>query len=827
MGFSKSVIDGILAAGYNAPTHIQKEAIPTIMNDQDVVAMARTGSGKTACFLLPMFEKLGNHQINHGPRALVITPTKELANQTLKFAQKLGKYTGLKCALVIGGESLDQQFGALHKEPDIIIATPGRLVHICTEMGRRLDTVQYVVFDEADRLFELGFREQLEDILGRLSSNRQTLLFSATLPSMLADFAKSGLRNPNVIRLDKDEKLSKNLKLAFFKVSPQFKLHLLVYLVDHVISQKISNNQKVLVFCATMHCVQFTQTVFETLGIKSSYLYSEMDPSARRINVDKFIKGISNIMVATDVAARGIDIPDLDVVINYTFPADPKTFVHRVGRVARVNRDGVAFNFVSQDEEAYLWDLHVFLGRKIDFTPTFGPEKLPITETYDWKEDRYADWHYKYGAVPDVIVKEMSARLDPILSDENNEYQIEKVQKSNATYKTCRPKPSKEAIRGTLAQRRLAVLGQHPFLITSLKESLEFTDDDLVMEKRRQELIHMMKNRLHTKCNNKTVFERGIIGTRKTCRQMKLKRKRDEAYIEEHHKKINVKVTDDSKDDDIKEHNPDSIFKNVPKEDLQVEEAEEDSSNHTDIVNTRIQSKPKRGKSRCLKRKLKKQEETPIAIEEPNNNKEEDAETEFIPYVSKDHYSERGYAINQTAGHFEIQQDTHKSMMQSKVEKKRIAKKDMKKKGETKIKTESGKFIAASYKTNHYDKWLKRQKAKTGCTDEDLAEAFRDQDSGESSQRFAVVKGEAFKSHPLRKAHDDVIKKTGKVVKQELRNEDQITKFNKQKKAEREEFKKTKELGRIRDSLLKKNRKKASSLSAVKSRNIQRNKLNK
>lgn len=199
------------------------QTIPLILEGRDVVAMARTGSGKTACFLIPLFEKLKVRSAKAGARALILSPTRELAlqvggsisilhiisfffnvtfnhSQTLKFAKELGKFTGLKSAIILGGDSMDDQFFAIHGNPDIIVATPGRFLHVCIEMELKLNSVEYIVFDEADRLFEMGFGEQLDEVVNRLPDCRQTVLFSATLPKILVEFAKAGLNDPVLIR---------------------------------------------------------------------------------------------------------------------------------------------------------------------------------------------------------------------------------------------------------------------------------------------------------------------------------------------------------------------------------------------------------------------------------------------------------------------------------------------------------------------------------------------------------------------------------------------------------------------------------------------------
>ncbi len=190
MELNSEVLRGVLYKGYKVPTPIQRKTVPVILEGKDVVAMARTGSGKTAAFLVPMFQRLLTKAVSvgaqvKGARALILSPTRELALQTLSFTKELGKFSGLKAVCVLGGDSMERQFAAMHENPDIVIATPGRFVHLCVEMGLKLSAIEYVVFDEADRLFEMGFGEQLREILGRLPEERQTVLLSATLPKLL------------------------------------------------------------------------------------------------------------------------------------------------------------------------------------------------------------------------------------------------------------------------------------------------------------------------------------------------------------------------------------------------------------------------------------------------------------------------------------------------------------------------------------------------------------------------------------------------------------------------------------------------------------------
>ncbi|GAB1290103.1 ATP-dependent RNA helicase DDX54 [Apodemus speciosus] len=361
MGLSYPVFKGIMKKGYKVPTPIQRKTIPVILDGKDVVAMARTGSGKTACFLLPMFERLKARSAQTGARALILSPTRELALQTMKFTKELGKFTGLKTALILGGDKMEEQFAALHENPDVIIATPGRLVHVAVEMNLKLQSVEYVVFDEADRLFEMGFAEQLQEIIGRLPGGHQTVLFSATLPKLLVEFARAGLTEPVLIRLDVDAKLNEQLKTSFLLVREDTKAAVLLYLLQNVVRPQ----DQTVVFVATKHHAEYLTELLTGQGVSCAHIYSALDQTARKINLAKFTHNKCSTLIVTDLAARGLDIPLLDNVINYSFPAKGKLFLHRVGRVARAGRSGTAYSLVAPDEVPYLLDLHLFLGRSV------------------------------------------------------------------------------------------------------------------------------------------------------------------------------------------------------------------------------------------------------------------------------------------------------------------------------------------------------------------------------------------------------------------------------------------------------------------------------
>ena len=354
--------------------------------------MARTGSGKTAAFVIPMIERLRAHSARFGSRALIMSPSRELAIQTLKVVKEFSRGTDLKSVLLVGGDSLEEQFGFMSSNPDIVIATPGRFLHLKVEMSLDLSSIQYVVFDEADRLFEMGFAAQLTEILHALPPSRQTLLFSATLPGSLVEFARAGLQDPSLIRLDAETKVSPDLESAFFSVKGAEKEGSLLHLLHDVIKMPVGppetaskeddtgskkrkrgpdvprgkpTEHSTIVFTATKHHVEYLATLLRTAGFAVSHVYGSLDQTARRIQVEDFRHGKTNILVVTDVAARGVDIPVLANVINYDFPTQPKVFVHRVGRTARAGQKGWSYSLVRDIDGPYLLDLQLFLGRKL------------------------------------------------------------------------------------------------------------------------------------------------------------------------------------------------------------------------------------------------------------------------------------------------------------------------------------------------------------------------------------------------------------------------------------------------------------------------------
>uniref|UniRef100_A0A7S3V9E8 RNA helicase n=1 Tax=Chaetoceros debilis TaxID=122233 RepID=A0A7S3V9E8_9STRA len=432
LGLSDEVYRGVVKMGFRMPTPVQRKSLPVALSGSDTVCMARTGSGKTAAFCIPLLERLlssqrrkqqeeqqdNRHGTHFSAGAVILSPTRELSLQTLRVMQTLSQYIEAPKMRVIGingGESMEKQFALLSSNPDIIVATPGRLAHHLSEIPDfDLKHCEMVVFDEADRLFEMGFAMQIREICSSMpgsESGRQTMLFSATMPRVLVEFTKSGImdRDPQVVRLDKDATVSENLRTAFVTVRSQEKDGALLHLLRDILptakmihreeneddressGRSTSSLGLTLIFAATRHHVDYLTMLINNAGIEVGHnsradgsefenplaicIYGSMDQEARKENLYSFRKGRSPIMVVTDVAARGIDIPLIDHVIHYSFPPTAKLYVHRSGRAARAGRIGYCWGLVDTEEMPYMVDLHLFLGRKL----TTGHEKKKIT----------------------------------------------------------------------------------------------------------------------------------------------------------------------------------------------------------------------------------------------------------------------------------------------------------------------------------------------------------------------------------------------------------------------------------------------------------------
>jgi superfamily II DNA/RNA helicase len=446
------------------------------MAGHDVVAMARTGSGKTAAFLLPMLHKLVQHETTIGVRAVVLSPTRELALQTADVVRALMQFTDLRACVLVGGERIESQFSDLSANPDIIIATPGRLMQMLIETDMSLREVRFVVFDECDRLFEMGFAEQINQMLTRLPESRQMALFSATLPTEMVSFARAGLRAPQLVRLDADVRVSENLSLAFLVCRPAEKVSALLWLLQ---TQLNPQTQQTIVFASTRYIVEYLSNLLCECGFDAAYVYGTMDAAARKINLARFRNGKLRILCVTDLAARGIDVPLLDYVVNYDVAARPKTFVHRVGRVARAGRSGAAFSIVGTDDLAMMVDLYAFLGHQL--------KQLPLrANTPEAAQYRLQPGAVHYGLLPQIslqsnfeIVQEAHKRQPELLRI------LRASENANKLVLKTRPAASRSSIKRS---KLLQVTELHPLCF------MHGAAPDVVLEMDRASLLSSMRN---------------------------------------------------------------------------------------------------------------------------------------------------------------------------------------------------------------------------------------------------------------------------------------------------------------------------------------------
>lgn len=460
-GLEKALLTAILKQGWSVPTPIQRKSIPILLQGNDVVAMARTGSGKTAAFLIPMLHQLKSHSTTVGIRGVILSPSRELSLQILRCGLALNKGTGLRLAALVGGNSLEQQFEALATNPDIIVGTPGRLLHIMEEASMPLSMVRVIVLDEADRLFELGLQPQITMIMQKLPASCQRALFSATMPSILAEFTSAGLHNPVVIRLDVEMKLSENLKQSSFLVRNDEKVAALIVLLKRVIEVGYNNERgrviQALVFVESKFHVEYLQLILNHYSIENSAVHGQMDQEARQIAVKDFAKRKSCVMIVTDVAARGLDLPLLDNVVNYSFPASPKLFVHRVGRVARAGRSGQAYSILTVEDFPYYVELMRFLERPL-------VNKKPENDLFFDSKDNC------YGRLPE---EEIQLELDLLRRLHNENVEVRNLSKTvlNAHNKFQRTKKKalgdaiREARRDVYAFENTSI---HPMLLEHL-----------------------------------------------------------------------------------------------------------------------------------------------------------------------------------------------------------------------------------------------------------------------------------------------------------------------------------------------------------------------
>ena len=367
LGLMPELVRAVADKGYDTPSPIQTQAIPAVLAGRDVLAGAQTGTGKTAGFVLPILQRLHQdtaHGTLRAPRALVLAPTRELAAQVAQSARDYGKYLQLKTYQVFGGVSINPQISALRSGCDILVATPGRLLDLVQQRFVDLSKIQVLVLDEADRMLDMGFIHDIKRIIKLLPQQRQNLLFSATYSDDIRGLAERLLHDPLSIQVAPRNAPIELVEQCAYRVQKEHKRHLLVHLIQQ------GNWHQVLVFTRTKHGANRLAQQLEGAGIKAAAIHGNKSQAARVKALDMFKSGQITALVATEVAARGLDIKELPQVVNYELPNVPEDYVHRIGRTGRAGAGGAAVSLVSSDEGSLLRDIERVLRRPVPVLPT-------------------------------------------------------------------------------------------------------------------------------------------------------------------------------------------------------------------------------------------------------------------------------------------------------------------------------------------------------------------------------------------------------------------------------------------------------------------------
>jgi ATP-dependent RNA helicase RhlE len=361
LGLKPELLRAVDEKGYSVPTPIQAKAIPAVLAGGDVLAGAQTGTGKTAAFVLPILQKLGQAG-GRAPRALVLTPTRELAAQVAESARTYGRYVGIRTVVVFGGVSINPQIDALYDGCDLLVATPGRLLDLAQQGSLDLRSVECFVLDEADRMLDMGFIPAIRRVVKLLPAQRQNLMFSATYSDDIRQLAGRILRNPASIEVAARNATAERVDQQVYRVPKDHKRHLLAHLID------AGNWHQVLVFTRTKHGANRLAQQLESSGIRSAAIHGNKSQGARVRALSDFKANKVTALVATEVAARGLDIKELPHVVNYELPNVPEDYVHRIGRTARAGGSGSAVSLVSPDETPLLKDIERMLKRALPVT---------------------------------------------------------------------------------------------------------------------------------------------------------------------------------------------------------------------------------------------------------------------------------------------------------------------------------------------------------------------------------------------------------------------------------------------------------------------------
>ncbi|HRQ72922.1 MAG TPA: DEAD/DEAH box helicase, partial [Phycisphaerales bacterium] len=371
LGLSEPVLRGLHEAGFQRPTYIQAKLIPAVLTGRDVLGQAKTGTGKTAAFGLPLL-----HMVTKGAAfsALILAPTRELAVQITEEINQLGRHTGVTAVTVYGGQRIQTQVDKLNRGPEIIVGTPGRIFDMVDRGHLHFKNVRFAVLDEVDRMLDIGFREDIRRILSRCPAERQTVVVSATIGRDIEDLARRYMRNPEKIVTTAGSLTASMVEQHYLAVAPWDKKKLLLHLLKH------EEPALTLVFCRLKRTVDELARYLNAKGVETHAMHGDMSQSKRTATMRKFKEGELAVLIASDLASRGIDVDGISHVVNYDLPEDPDLYVHRIGRTARAGRTGVAWAFVTPEQGKLLTQIERLVNAEIprmdypDFTPSTKPD---------------------------------------------------------------------------------------------------------------------------------------------------------------------------------------------------------------------------------------------------------------------------------------------------------------------------------------------------------------------------------------------------------------------------------------------------------------------
>ncbi|MBO9566439.1 MAG: DEAD/DEAH box helicase [Niastella sp.] len=379
LSLQEPLLKALKETGYSTPTPIQEQSIPVVLQQKDLLGVAQTGTGKTAAFAIPVLQLLHGQQPQRGPRpirALVLTPTRELAIQIEESFKTYGKYTGLNQMVIFGGVSQHSQVNTLRNGVDILIATPGRLLDLLNQGFINLQQLQLFVLDEADRMLDMGFIHDVKRIITRIPVKRQTLFFSATMPPEIAGLANTILKSPVKVEVTPVSSTAEKIAQQVYFTDKDTKRSLLIHVLENPAIERA------LVFARTKYGSDKIAKALVRAGIKADAIHGDKSQNARQHALNNFKSGKIRILVATDIAARGIDVDNLTHVINYELPNVPETYVHRIGRTGRAGTSGIAISFCDGEERAYLKDIQQLIKQSIPVVDEhpFHPAKTFVNQ---------------------------------------------------------------------------------------------------------------------------------------------------------------------------------------------------------------------------------------------------------------------------------------------------------------------------------------------------------------------------------------------------------------------------------------------------------------